>query len=273
MLYIVVICSILLLETSTGPITDSPACVRYSSVEVADACGVSFWSDTMGCVYVAMNKINGKQYVGKTCGKMNERKDGHEREAQKGSKIVFHWALVKYGFAAFEWKVLIKECDKEELCNLEKATIKLFNTKAPNGYNLTDGGEGTSGFKQSLDSINKRIKKTMGKKRTIEQRENIRRGHLNSPVFYKAMRSESRRQKLRNAYKDGRLRLSEKFKKEAAKARKGCFHSIEAKQKMSESTKKWWQNDDNRKKMCEVRVGKPWSKKRRDAYLKSIVGH
>lgn len=41
---------------------------------------------------------------------------------------------------------ILAECDNWELlCLTEQEAIKKFNSKSPNGYNLTDGGEGTHG--------------------------------------------------------------------------------------------------------------------------------
>jgi hypothetical protein len=44
--------------------------------------------------------------------------------------------------------------------------------------NQTDGGEGTSGYKQSSDHINKRLQSHIGKKRSLDARNNMRKANL-----------------------------------------------------------------------------------------------
>src|SRR3990172_11757047 len=101
---------------------------------------------SVGIVYMARNKVNGKCYVGKTMLAMEVRRWGHESRARKGGGYLFHNALRKYGFGAFVFKVLIDNVDDEgELNCLEQSVIRSFKSKAPSGYNLTDGGEGVSG--------------------------------------------------------------------------------------------------------------------------------
>ena len=44
---------------------------------------------------------------------------------------------------------------EEDLNNLETSYIDVEDTLAPNGYNLTKGGEGTSGYKHTEEAIQK----------------------------------------------------------------------------------------------------------------------
>ena len=78
----------------------------------------------MGVVYVAMNRINGKQYVGKTMKTVETRRCNHEKSASTGADFVFHRALRKYGAKNFEWKVLM-ECEDEDDLNCWGATAYL----------------------------------------------------------------------------------------------------------------------------------------------------
>lgn len=98
----------------------------------------------MGCVYVAENQVNGKKYVGWAVS-LRRRKLSHRLAAVKGSPLVFYHAIRKYGWEAFKWKVLKTASDKDELKLLEKVMIKRLGTRTPNGYNMTDGGDGFSG--------------------------------------------------------------------------------------------------------------------------------
>jgi len=87
----------------------------------------------------------GKQYVGITTLPVNRRMTGHKTAARQGSPYPLHAAIRKYGFDKMVVEILHPSRDIEELHALEIAAIAERNTVAPAGYNLTDGGEGTTG--------------------------------------------------------------------------------------------------------------------------------
>ena len=102
-------------------------------------------------IYKATNLINGKMYVGKTIKKLRERKSAHKHEASNcNDNRYFHKAIRKYGFENFKWEVIDYALSEEISFNMEKYYIKKLKTKAPIGYNLTDGGEGVSGYENKL---------------------------------------------------------------------------------------------------------------------------
>ena len=58
---------------------------------------------------------------------------------------MLHRAFRKYGFENFNYEILSKDIDDIDLLNkLEIFYITKFNTKAPNGYNVEDGGKNAS---------------------------------------------------------------------------------------------------------------------------------
>jgi len=122
----------------------------------------------MGIIYSARNKINGRLYVGKTVKVMEQRRREHEYIAEKGSACLFHKALRKYGFDAFEWKTLMHCEDGDDLNESEIACIKMLKTKVPNGYNLTDGGDGGHGWPEEIRR--RRSEKLKGRKHSIRHR-------------------------------------------------------------------------------------------------------
>jgi len=91
-------------------------------------------------VYKATNRINGRSYVGVTTRTLEERKYEHERLAEKGEGYVFHAALRKYGFDAFDWEVVDRAQNLDELYRKEREYIEKYNAFTE-GYNLTLGGE------------------------------------------------------------------------------------------------------------------------------------
>lgn len=105
------------------------------------------------CVYVHINKINGKMYVGQTC--QNPEKRWANGHGYTGSTY-FYRAIQKYGWDNFEHEVVASNLTKEEADNFEKLLITTFNTMDENiGYNLTNGGDGMTGFKHSPETKEK----------------------------------------------------------------------------------------------------------------------
>jgi len=111
-------------------------------------------------VYKIINKINGKIYIGKTYD-VNQRWLRHISDSiSERYNSILHKAINKYGADNFEIYT-IEECNSDEDA-LEKeifwiAEYKTNIYKYGNefGYNLTDGGEGTSGFHMSDETKNK----------------------------------------------------------------------------------------------------------------------
>jgi len=89
-------------------------------------------------VYKITNKINGKVYIGQTIKTLTFRWNCHKK-AGSGCRHIKR-AIDKYGENNFEVTVLVRASSREELDSREKFCIRIFNTMAPNGYNLTAGG-------------------------------------------------------------------------------------------------------------------------------------
>jgi group I intron endonuclease len=103
-------------------------------------------------IYRSINKHNGKSYIGKTEKTLETRKEWHLSSVKQKSKFAFHRAIAKYGAESFEWVVLDTVNNLDELNNKEKYFIKLFESFGPNGYNMTLGGEGQSGWVPSQET-------------------------------------------------------------------------------------------------------------------------
>ncbi len=125
----------------------------------------------MGCVYLATNTINGKMYVGKTKWSISHRKYEHEHCTKRGSTLLFHRALRKYGFDVFTWSCLFRSNDDIKLFDREVFYIKLLNTKGCCGYNLTDGG--VAGWHHCESTKEKCYKTFSGCKHSLESRLKI----------------------------------------------------------------------------------------------------
>jgi group I intron endonuclease len=93
-------------------------------------------------VYIVTNIANGKQYVGITT---NLKRRWHQHLSANGSAPALHAAIKKYGPEGFALSHICDAFDFDAACDIERNLIQQHNTKAPNGYNLTDGGEGVVG--------------------------------------------------------------------------------------------------------------------------------
>lgn len=111
-----------------------------------------------GWIYYIKNKVNGKMYVGKT--NNFERRKLEHFEKKELSCPVLAKAYKKYGIDNFimvpilSFKAINNTVLNQVLNALERLYIKKYNTYK-NGYNLTEGGEGTSGYKHSEETKKK----------------------------------------------------------------------------------------------------------------------
>jgi len=103
-------------------------------------------------VYVITNTVNGHRYVGITKDLVARWKD-HKRSKEVSC---LQRAIKKYGVDAFEFKHIADAFSWENACELERILIKEYNSRAPNGYNLTDGGDGGFGYKFGPEEVEAR---------------------------------------------------------------------------------------------------------------------
>lgn len=103
-----------------------------------------------GFIYCISNDINDKRYIGQTVKTIRERWNEHTWDSSNrfaNSNIVLYRAFNKYGIEHFKINMIAsvscinREALEAELDIKEKYYIKLFSTKSPNGYNMTDGGD------------------------------------------------------------------------------------------------------------------------------------
>lgn len=104
-------------------------------------------------IYTITNKINGKQYVGIT-GDIKRRWREHRRV--DGFCPVLHAAMKKHGIDNFEFTHIADAFTWKDACFLENEFIVSMQTKSPSGYNLTLGGDGTLGFKHTIEERQRR---------------------------------------------------------------------------------------------------------------------
>ena len=123
-----------------------------------------------GVVYLILNTVNGKRYVGQTVQPLEKRFNAHARS----KKSLIGKAIRKYGKDKFRYGVIKSCASKEEMDYWEKYFIVALKSKVPYGYNMTDGGEGTSGLERTPEYLKHLSESRMGEK-------NPRYGKKNTP--------------------------------------------------------------------------------------------
>lgn len=166
----------------------------------------------MAYIYRILNKITQKCYIGESkCLNINRRWNQHKKtiEHNKGYCPALRDAVIKYGIENFIFTVIIV-CFDDDRFKYEKEFIIKYNSVVPNGYNLTNGGEGGGGFqgKKHSEEIKNKIKNTLKQKyidnpelkkqlsernkivmKNPEVKERIKLGILNSDNYQRAIRA------------------------------------------------------------------------------------
>jgi group I intron endonuclease len=161
-----------------------------------------------GIIYVITNTANGKQYVGQTTLGLDVRWWYHVYSAGRGLKYALYRSIRKYGVEAFKIEQIDVAETLEELNEKEAYHILRLKTFAPNGYNLTTGGEG---FLRSEET----------RKKMSEYQQ------------FKPSVSEETRRKISEARKG--YEASAETRQKLSQAALGRTHSEETRRKMSES--------------------------------------
>lgn len=112
------------------------------------------------CVYFIYNTINGKIYVGKSS-ELEKRWSRHKRVALGGKEkypntfSIIHAAMRKYGHENFIFKIVENFSTEEEALSRETEWILTLRSLNYLLYNLTNGGEGSSGYTHTPEAKKK----------------------------------------------------------------------------------------------------------------------
>lgn len=101
-------------------------------------------------IYLVTNKINNKKYIGQSID-VERRWKQHIKDS-KNKKLksrYFYAAINKYGLENFSLEIIDENIPIDKINEREIFWINYYNCYAPNGYNLTKGGEGSLGRKQT----------------------------------------------------------------------------------------------------------------------------
>ena len=253
---------------------------------VATLPGFFIRGEIMGCVYLAKNTVNGKCYIGKTIGTLEQRKRNHYNDAKSLHNTFnnyFHNALQKHK-QKFEWTILYKNKNNQKLIEKEICFIKKYQTKRPNGYNLTNGGDGMIGYIYSEKSKKKMSESQKGKirshseetKRKISKSKkgiSVNLGHSVSKTTRKKISktlkghpvSKNTKKKISLALKGKGHPCSEKTKEKLSIINKGKHHSNKTKKKIGKASRGRKHSKETKKKISNTLKGrifpKEWKRK------------
>lgn len=98
-------------------------------------------------IYIVVNRLDGKAYVGFTRHTVEARIQNHIHKSRVDYKYrsYFQAAIAKHGIESFEIGVLERCRTAEEACSAERRWIDQLGCLYPVGYNIGSGGEGSLG--------------------------------------------------------------------------------------------------------------------------------
>lgn len=160
--------------------------------------------------YIITNIVNDKKYVGVTTQTIDGRWAQHCKAAKSNKQSALYSAIRKYGKQSFVVEAIDSASCLDDLFIIEKREIIARGTKAPLGYNMTTGGEGTIGLVLSAEVRAKMSASKVGKPKSDAHRAAMRKpksaehrakiaaanmGHTHAPETLAAMRAAAKGRK------------------------------------------------------------------------------
>lgn len=177
-----------------------------------------------GYIYLIVNNINGKTYVGKR--KFRSSNQKWSTDGYMGSGSHLKNSQDKYGIKNFSKFLITWTYSEEDACEKEKFWIAEYRSRGKAEYNIEAGGQG--GYHGNIcEETRKKISKAMKGKKL-------------------APRSEEHRRKISEANKG--KHFSEETRRKLSEAKKGKYPSKETRRKLSEAKKgKHWKLIDGKR--------------------------
>jgi group I intron endonuclease len=148
----------------------------------------------MGRIYLIKNHITGKVYVGQTRYTLQHRLTQHIEQAGKDNSVL-HKSMKKHGVENFTIE-LLENVENNKLNEREIYWIAKYNSIIPNGYNMTAGGGGISGYRHT-SIVKKRISIVSARyMREMSEEDRKARGEKISQYFRGKPKSEEHKRNL-----------------------------------------------------------------------------
>lgn len=220
--------------------------------------GICYFYSMVGYIYLVTDTTNGMKYVGQHHYDREELDPNYHGSGKIISKIYKkrpHTIKEEY----------LKTCYSDsEMNDAEKHYIKLYKTLYPNGYNLTEGGDGGQ---IPCEEIRKKISMK------LKGRPSPNKGRHHSGASKKKISdankgkqlSEETRRKISNAQKGEKnhnygKNPSEETRRKISEANKGRPMSEEQKKKLREANKGKQHSEETREKLREANINGKYSK-------------
>lgn len=130
-------------------------------------------------IYVHINKINKKIYIGQTCRKPEYR---WGKEGKNYFNQYFGKAIIKYGWDNFDHIILFHNLSLEEANIIEKELIKKYDSTNPSrGYNREEGGHSSLFSEETKKNISILRKNFWDSESGFQKREEFRQNMI---TFY-----------------------------------------------------------------------------------------
>lgn len=187
-----------------------------------------------GYIYMILNKINGKTYVGKH--KSHPKKDWQNDNYMGSGGKRYQNAIKKYGIENFE-KFLITYTESEkDACEKEEFWIAHYKALGKAEYNMQKGGQGDGSYRKG-----KSYEELYGEERAKELKSKLSDSHMDHIPWNKGTKGEV------IAWNKG-LETPEEVKEKQSQAKK-------------ERPVRYWKgktfSDEHKRKLAEARKGKP----------------
>lgn len=183
--------------------------------------------DKKWCVYIHINLINNKVYIGITSRKPEKRWGKNGNEYTIKNHPAFGRAIEKYGWENFSHEILFEGLSKEDACQKEIELIREYKSnctryKNPSfGYNMSDGGNiGSSGYVWSEESRKKLSDTLRGVVKDEEWRLHLSQALTGKKASEESKNKMSESHKGKESPRKG-VTLSEETKNKISKSRKG----------------------------------------------------
>lgn len=114
--------------------------------------------------YLITCLVNGKRYVGITSRGLNRRWSEHLYDGRSArTTMAISRAISKHGSSNFTIQAVCSARSWRDICAAEAILIRQYGCRLPEGYNLSEGGEGPFGCKRSAESVERIAAKHRGK--------------------------------------------------------------------------------------------------------------
>lgn len=163
-------------------------------------------------VYMIEHSATGRRYVGKSVNVRRRLAAHFEGRVRRGFLAA---AIRKHGRAAFTTTILERCTTEDEATAREVHWIREMGSRAPDGFNLTDGGEGVTGHRWTEEARAAKSLATMGKVHSDETRAKMSAAH-----------------RARNATPEGAAKIAARTAK-----RSGYRHSEETRARIGNSNR------------------------------------